>query len=203
MTTTHETRAAPAAPRRAPMVSRAVAKGGPALLHALQRSAGNAAVARAVQRYSEPPKPAGLTPKSDPKFVAMKGQIAGKSKALKAHPSGKVEAKKASDAAVAPASDKEAQAKAAQAEQMSGAKPAGFDKAGFIAAVKAAIAAQAPKNLDDADKFSESGKADAVKGQVAGKVIEGKDKSAKDIADKTAATPDPSKAVDKPVRNRK
>jgi hypothetical protein len=199
MTTTHETRTAPAAPRRAPMVSRAVAKGGPALLHALQRSAGNAAVARAVQRYSEPPKPIGLTPKSDPKFVAMKGQIAGKSKALKAHPAGKSEAKKASDAAVAPAGDKEAQAKAAQAEEMSGAKPAGFDKAGFIAAVKAAIAAQAPKNLDEADKFGESGKADAVKGQVAGKVTEGKDKSAKDIADKIAATPDPSKAVDKPV----
>jgi hypothetical protein len=199
MTTTHETRTAPAASRRPPAVSRAVAKGGPALLHALQRSAGNAAVARAVQRYSEPPKPVGLIPKADPEFVAMKGQIAGKSKPLKAHPSGKSEAKKAADAAVAPANDKEAQAKAAQAEEMSGAKPAGFDKAGFIAAVKAAIAAQAPKNLDEADKFSESGKADAVKGQVASKVTEGKDQSAKDIADKTAATPDPSKAVDKPV----
>jgi len=169
------------------------------MLHALQRSAGNAAVARAVQRFSEPPKPAGITPKADPKFLAVKAQIAGKSKALKAHPSPKTEAKKAADAAVAPGNDKEAQAKAAQAETMSGAKPAGFDKAGFIAAVKAAIAAQAPKNLDEAAKFSESGKADAVKGQVAGKVAEGKQNSAKDIADKTAAAPDTSKAVDKPV----
>jgi hypothetical protein len=180
------------------MVSR-VAKGGPALLHALQRSAGNAAVAQAVQRYGEPPAPVGLAPSADPKFVAMKGQIAGKSKTLKAHPSPKSEAKKASDAAVAPGDDKEAQAKAAQAEAMSGAKPVGFDKAGFIAAVKAAIAAQAPKNLDEADNFGESGKADAVKGQVVGKVKEGKDRSAKDIADKTSATPDPSKAVEKPV----
>jgi len=199
MTAAHETRTPAAAQRRSSMPRAAITRGGPAMLHALQRSAGNAAVARAVQRFSEPPKPAGITPKADPKFLAVKAQIAGKSKALKAHPSPKAEAKKAADAAVAPGNDKEAQAKAAQAETMSGAKRAGFDKAGFIAAVKAAIAAQAPKNLDEAAKFSESGKADAVKGQVAGKVAEGKQNSAKDIADKTAAAPDTSKAVDKPV----
>ncbi|PZS24655.1 MAG: hypothetical protein DLM58_24210 [Pseudonocardiales bacterium] len=196
MTSTRET--SPAAPRRGSVPAR-VARAGPALLHTLQRGAGNAAVARAVQRYSEPPGPAGVTPKSDPKFVALKGQLAGRSKALKAHPTGRSEAKRAADAAIAPGDDKDAQAKAAQAESMSGAKPAGFDKVGFIAAVKAAIAAQAPKNLDEADNFSESGKADAVKGQVAGKVTAGKNQSAQDITEKTTAAPDPSKAVEKPV----
>ncbi|WP_211879920.1 phage tail protein [Pseudarthrobacter albicanus] len=106
---------------------------------------------------------------------------------------------KAKNAAVPPAGDKEAQAKEAQAATMAGAKPAGFDKAGFIAAVKAAIAAQAPKTLEEAEGFGNSGKAEAIKNQVAGKVTDGKAASAKDIADKTASVPDQSKAVDKPV----
>lgn len=37
---------------------------------------------------------------------------------------------------------------------MAAAKPGGFDKAAFIAAVRTAIEAAAPKNLDDADKFA-------------------------------------------------
>ena len=54
-------------------------------------------------------------------------------------------------------------------------KPGSFDKKAFIAAVKAAIAAKAPKNLDEADKFASSGKADSVKGEVMGKVTQGKE----------------------------
>ena len=104
---------------------------------------------------------------------------------------------------------------------MNAAKPGEFDKAAFMRAVNEAIAAQAPKNLDEADKFGDSGKADAVKGQVQGQVGEGKKASAKAIetthegrrrtrrrrrrrrsrplvADKPPATPgapDPGKAV--------
>lgn len=37
---------------------------------------------------------------------------------------------------------------------MAAAKPGGFDKAAFIAAVRTAIDAAAPKNLDGADKFA-------------------------------------------------
>lgn len=169
------------------------------MVHALQRSAGNRAVAAAIQRFTEPPKPVPVTPLDDPKFAAVKAQITDKGRALKKHPAPKAEAKQADDAAVAPSDDKEAQAKAAQADTMSAAKPGGFDKAGFVAAVKAAVAAKAPKNLDEADKFSESGKADEVKAEVAGKVTAGKENSVKAIKDTTAAAPDPSKATEKPT----
>jgi 5-methylcytosine-specific restriction endonuclease McrA len=172
------------------------------MLQMMQRSAGNAAVASYIQRLAESPgpvRPAGLAPASDPRFLAVTSKVASQGKALRQHPSPQAEVEKVKNAAVPPAGDKEAQAKEAQAATMAGAKPAGFDKAGFIAAVKAAIAAQAPKSLEEAEDFGGSGKAEAVKGQVAGKVTDGKAASAKDIADKTAAVPDQSKAVEKPV----
>ncbi|MFC9335239.1 deaminase domain-containing protein [Arthrobacter sp. NPDC057009] len=172
------------------------------MLHVLQRSAGNAAVASYVQRLAESPgpvRPAGLAPGNDPRFLAVTSKAATQAKALRRHPSPQAEVDKVKNAAVPPAGDKEAQAKEAQSATMAAAKPAGFDKAGFIAAVKAAIAAQAPKTLEEAEDFGGSGKSEAVKGQVAGKVTDGKAASAKDIAEKTAATPDQSKAVEKPV----
>lgn len=174
----------------------------PAILQVMQRSAGNAAVASYVQRLAESPgpvRPTGVAPSSDPGFLAVTAKVASQGKALRQHPSPRTEVEKVKNAAVPPAGDKEAQAKEAQAATMAGAKPAGFDKAGFIAAVKAAIAAQAPKSLEEAEEFAGSGKAETVKNQVAGKVTDGKAASAKDIAEKTSAAPDQSKAVDKPV----
>jgi len=146
-----------------------------------------------------PVAPVAADPKADPKFAAVEGKVKGSAKDLKKHPSGKAEANKAQDAAQAPGDDKASQAKAAQADEMATAKPKGFDKAAFVAAVKQAIAKAAPQNLDEADKFGTSGKADAVKGEVMGKVTEGKESSGKDIAEKTKQAPDPSVAKDKPV----
>ncbi|WUH63862.1 hypothetical protein OHR86_31785 [Streptomyces sp. NBC_00441] len=82
---------------------------------------------------------------------------------------------------------------------MNAAKPGEFDKKAFIDAVNKAIDAQAPKNLDDADKFSKSGKAERVKAEVDGKVSDGKEASSKDIDTATKAPPDTSAAKDKPV----
>ncbi|MFI5561639.1 hypothetical protein ACIA2T_20385 [Amycolatopsis japonica] len=176
----------------------------PALLR-LQAAAGNAAVTRLVglQRSScpaPPVAPAGVTPASDPKFGSLKKDVSGQAKAAKAHPPASAEVKKAQDAAVAPADDKEAQAKAAQADKMAAAKPAGFDKAAFVAAVNAAVAKQAPQNLDEADKFASSGKADQIKSEVMGKVTSGKDASAKDVTERTKEVPDTSRATEKPVK---
>ncbi|MGW4131707.1 phage tail protein [Amycolatopsis japonica] len=176
----------------------------PALLR-LQAAAGNAAVTRLVglQRSScpaPPVAPAGVTPASDPKFGSLKKDVSGQAKAAKAHPPASAEVKKAQDAAVAPADDKEAQAKAAQADKMAAAKPAGFDKAAFVAAVNAAVAKQAPQNLDEADKFASSGKADQIKSEVMGKVTSGKDASAKDVTERTKEAPDTSRATEKPVK---
>ncbi|MFE1198211.1 hypothetical protein ACFW6E_36630 [Streptomyces olivaceoviridis] len=125
--------------------------------------------------------------------------IAAKKQKLAQHRPATAESRSAQDAAKAPPDDKEAQGKAANAEKMNAAKPGEFDKAAFIAAVNEAIAAQAPKNLDEADKFADSGKAEKVKGAVDGKVTDGKKASAKDIETTTKAAPDTSKAKEKQV----
>ncbi|WP_251146524.1 hypothetical protein, partial [Streptomyces sp. CBG30] len=56
-----------------------------------------------------------------------------------------------------------------------------------------------PKNLDEADKFAKSGKAEQVKAEVDGKVTDGKESSAKDIETATKAPPDTSAAQEKAV----
>ncbi|MFG2333294.1 hypothetical protein ACGFMM_27230 [Streptomyces sp. NPDC048604] len=159
-----------------------------------------AGVAPAVQRLdSLPAAPTGLTPATDPRFKKVAGDLRAKKAALTKHPTAASQAKAAQDAAKPPGNDKEAQAKAAQAGEMGAAKPGAFDKEAFVAAVSAAIAAKAPKTLDEADKFTESGKTDDIKSQVSGQVKTGKEGSAKDITEKTAKAPDESKAVEKPV----
>jgi hypothetical protein len=169
----------------------------PRSLQRLQRAAGNAAVSRLVaQRYTAPVKP---SPAQAPGFRKVKADVAAKGVRLAHHAPAATESKSAQDAAVAPPDDKEAQGKAANAEKMNAAKPGEFNKQAFIDAVNKAIDAQAPKNLDDADKFSKSGKADKIKGEVDGKVKDGKESSAKDIDTATKAPPDTSGAKDKLV----
>lgn len=166
-------------------------------LRHLQRSAGNAAVSRLVaQRYTEPVKP---SPAQAPGFRAVKADVAAKRTRIAVHAPAAAESKASQDAAVAPPDDKEAQGKTANAEKMNAAKPGEFDKKAFVDAVNKAIDAQAPKNLDEADKFSKSGKADKVKDEVDGKVTDGKESSAKDIDTATKAPPDTSAAKDKEV----
>ncbi|MFB7919563.1 hypothetical protein [Streptomyces sp. NPDC056061] len=139
------------------------------------------------------------SPAQAPGFRRVKADVAAKKTRLSAHAPATTESASAQDAAVAPPNDKEAQGKAANAEKMNAAKPGEFDKQSFIDAVNKAIDAQAPKNLDQADKFSTSGKADQIKDEVDGKVKDGKNSSAKDIDTATKAPPDTSAAKDKPV----
>ncbi|RBQ13833.1 hypothetical protein DP939_43865 [Spongiactinospora rosea] len=133
------------------------------------------------------------SPGADPKFQALKKDVTAKKKAIgSSHPPATVEAGSAQAAAEPPADDREARGKAAHAEDMDAARPKEFDKQAFIEAVRKAVADRAPKNLDEADKFSESGKADEVRTEVQGKVGEGKDASAREIADTTAQVPQPA-----------
>ncbi|MGW3436967.1 phage tail protein [Streptomyces bacillaris] len=163
----------------------------------LQRLAGNAAVSRLVaQRYTAPVKP---PPAQSARFRAVKSDVAAKRTKLAAHAPPTAESKASQDAAVAPPDDKEAQGKAANAEKMNAAKPGEFDKKAFVDAVNQAIDAQAPKNLDEADKFAGSGKAEQVRAEVDGKVTDGKESSAKDIETSTKAPPDTSAAQEKAV----
>ncbi|MFC4496785.1 hypothetical protein ACFPA8_21875 [Streptomyces ovatisporus] len=166
-------------------------------LQRLQGVAGNAAVSRLVaQRYTAPVKP---PPSSAPGFRKVTSDVAAKKQKVAQHPPAEGESKSAQDAAKAPDDDKEAQGKVANSEKMDKAKPGEFDKQAFIDAVNKAIADQAPKNLDEAEKFSESGKAENVKEQVDGKVSDGKKTSAKDIDSTTKAEPDTSAAKEKDV----
>ncbi|HEU0133097.1 MAG TPA: hypothetical protein VFQ85_19125 [Mycobacteriales bacterium] len=189
-------RAAP--PQRAHRVTpppRTAVRVAPHALAALQRSAGNAAVSLAVQRLAGAP----AAPKQDPRFAAVAAKVKQQGAKLRQHPPATAEAKKAQDAAVAPPDDREAKAKAARADDMANARPGGFDKAAFVAAVKRAVAEKAPKNLDEADSFATSGKAGEVKAQVAGRVTEGKQASAKDIAERAGRPPDTGAVPEKPV----
>ncbi|MGW3950399.1 hypothetical protein ACWEKM_05440 [Streptomyces sp. NPDC004752] len=169
----------------------------PGSLRRLQGSAGNSAVARLVaQRYTAPVKP---PPSQAPGMRRVNADIAAKKQKLARHKAASAESRSAQAAAKAPPDDKQAQGKAANAEKMNAAEPGKFDKAAFITAVNDAIDAQAPKNLDEADKFADSGKADKIKGAVDGKVTEGKESSAKDIETTTKAAPDTSQAKEKHV----
>ncbi|MFE1957072.1 hypothetical protein [Streptomyces sp. NPDC059479] len=179
----------------------AVSPTGPGLdvrsVRRLQAGAGNAAVARLVaQRYAEVVKP---PPSQAPGFRRVQSDVAAKKAKLKQHKSATVESRSAQDAAVAPPDDRQAQGKAANAEKMNEAKPGEFDKNAFIGAVNEAIAAQAPKNLEEADGFADSGRADSIKDSVDGKVKDGKESSAEEIETATTAAPDTSQAKEKQV----
>ncbi|MEV7679735.1 hypothetical protein AB0O64_14420 [Streptomyces sp. NPDC088341] len=163
----------------------------------LQAGAGNAAVARLVaQRYAEVVKP---PPSQAPGFRRVRSDVAAKQTKLKRHRPAAVESRSAQDAALAPPDDRQAQGKAANAEKMNEAKPGEFDKGAFIGAVNEAIAAQAPKNLEEADGFADSGRADSIKDSVDGKVKDGKESSAEEIETATTAAPDTSRAKEKQV----
>ncbi|MGA3523765.1 phage tail protein [Melissospora conviva] len=168
----------------------------PAVVQRLQASVGNRAVSALVAQRREAVRPPAS---ASSKFAAVRADVGRKQKTVAAHPPARSEAARAQGAAKPPPDDKEAQGKTRNAEKMNAAKPGSFDKAAFITAVNEAIAAQAPKNLDEAEKFGDSGRADAVKGQVQGQVAAGTDASAKAIATTTKAAPDTSAAKEKPV----
>ncbi len=146
-----------------------------------------------------PVAPAFVRPVDDPAFAAVTGKVKATAKQKRSHPPASAKAKEAQDAALPPANDIGTQAKAAKADTMEAQRPGSFDKVAFITAVKAAIEAKTPKTLAQADKYKESGKTAEVKGEVRGMVAEGKQGQARDIVDATAAAPDQSKTLAKPV----
>jgi Skp family chaperone for outer membrane proteins len=189
---------------------------GPGALAALQRQAGNRAVSgllgtapataassvdtpTTAQRLVEGQPPGRSGPDADPKFAALKRDVASKRARLAAHKPAAKEADAAARAARPPQDDTLAQGKAAQADTMAAAKPGEFDKPAFIKALGDAIAQQAPKNLSEAMDYGSSGKADAVKAQVSGKVGQGTASSKAQIATATGAVPETDKAKPKAV----
>ncbi|MEO7000000.1 MAG: hypothetical protein ABI112_18135 [Terracoccus sp.] len=157
------------------------------------------AAAGPVDILAPPTPPARLRPEQDPAFTAVTGAVGSFAAAKRAHPPAASKAQEAQSAAVAPSNDTDSQAKAAKVDTMEG-QPAGtFDKKAFIAAVKTAIEAKSPKSLEEADEYKKSGQAGQVRGEVKGFVAGNKQQSAEAIETATAAAPDASKAVPKPV----
>ncbi|GGM78901.1 hypothetical protein GCM10011609_13360 [Lentzea pudingi] len=134
---------------------------------------------------------------ADPAFLQVTEKVKGFAAAKRAHPPASAKAKEAQDAAQAPSDDLAGQAKASKVDTMDAQQAGSFDKQAFIAAVKTAIEAKSPKTLQEAT--APQGKADGVGAEVKGMVSQGKDGQAKDVEAATAAPPDQSKAVPKPV----
>jgi hypothetical protein len=171
------------------------------LVQRLQRGQGNAFVARLVQRaaVADPPKPQKLEPHQDPKFAAVEQKIGHTAKQEKQHASPKSKVKEAQGAAAGPPNDVASQAAATQVDKMAQQKPGEFDKKAFMEAVKKAIEAAAPKNLEQADEFKQSDKAARVKSDVSSVVGKGKQDSAAAIKQADTEPPDASNAKPKAV----
>jgi hypothetical protein len=166
----------------------------PLALDGLQSAAGNGAVVALLGVQRAP-----ATPTSDPRFLKVTGTVRRVAQSERKHvPAGKA-AGEASKAAAPPANDKAAKAAASQVSTMAEQKPGEFDKAAFIAAVRKAIEAKSPKNLEEADDFSQSGKAGEVKAEVGGMVSGGKNAAAGAITSATTAPPNEGKVASKDV----
>ncbi|MCW5851047.1 MAG: hypothetical protein KIT87_13310 [Anaerolineae bacterium] len=157
-----------------------------------------------VQRLADcpppPPKAEPLPPQADPKFKAIESKVKQVAGQEKKHAPAKAKAAEAQAASVPPANETSSQAKAGQVDTMAEKKPGAFDKKAFVAAVKQAIEAASPKNLDEASNFKDSGRAAQVKGQVSGMVTQNKETAQGDIKQATQAAPDASKAKPKEVK---
>ncbi len=158
-----------------------------------------AAPLSADQLLQPPVAPKSVAPDQDPAFKQVTGNVKAFARDKRAHPPAASKAKEAQDAALAPTDDMAGQAKAAKADTMDAQQAGSFDNKAFIAAVKAAIEAKSPKTLTEADDYAKSGKAGEVKGEVKGLVTQGKEGQAKDIETATAAPPDTSTSLPKPV----
>ena len=159
-------------------------------------AAGPQSAAAAASADAPPPK---LDPEQDPRFQAMQGRAKGAATQEKQHAPPAAGAAAAQAAAVPPGNEVQSQAAAAQVDEMGEQKPGTFDRKAFIDAVKKAIAAAAPKNLEEADEFADSGKAAEVKDAVHGEVKGGKEGAEKDIKTATKKAPDASKGKPKHV----
>ena len=166
--------------------------------------AAEAAAPPAPAQRTEPDPPGSggevRDPHAAPGFQVMTGAAHHAGATTKTHQPAPVGAATAQGAAEPPANDAPSQAAAAQVDEMSKQEPVPFDKRAFVAAIKQAIAATAPKNLEQAEEFKSSGKAGQVADQVKDHTKDGKKKSEKKIKDAKDAPPDTSKAKRKAVK---
>ncbi len=184
--------ATPAAPAKAPVAAGAPAAGP---VETAAAPGGPAEVAGEVG--AGPSGPA--NPHDDPRFAAVAGRVGGTATRQKSHPPARAKVAESENAAKGPGNEVASKAAANKVEEMGAQKPKGFDKAGFIAAIHAAIEKKSPKNMTEVRDFKESGKAAEIKSEVAGNVTAGKEAAAGDIKASEQAPPNPAGIAPKPV----
>jgi hypothetical protein len=152
-----------------PLDEKAPGAAGQADARGAETSAAAGAAPEAGAATAAPP-----SPETDPNFLAVKNQVHAKAAQSRQHPPAGSKVAEAQSAAQGPANEVASQAGAAQVEKMGAQQPGGFDKRAFMDAVRKAIDAAAPHNLDEANDFKDSGKAGQIQGQVSGLVGQNK-----------------------------
>jgi hypothetical protein len=155
--------------------------------------------ARVVRRKAAPKSAA-----EDPAFQAVAQQMAGAATQAKAHEPAGAKAEQAAAAAQMPAAEKKGKARdaqagdvtaAANAQQAQGA--AAFDKAGFIAAVRAKIDQLTPKDPKEMENIEGSGAFSGARQVVQQQVQSGKQAAQGDVAAKAQEAPKTDAVPDK------
>ncbi|MFN0175744.1 MAG: DUF4157 domain-containing protein [Saprospiraceae bacterium] len=143
------------------------------------------------------PAPASST--EDPAFAKVIKRIQGKAKADKTHEPASKKSKQAQDASVPPANEVASKAKDRQTQKMDAQQPGEFNAAAFKAMLMEKINASAPENMEETQEYKSSGKADAVKSDVAGAVGNEKKQAGAAIENTTKQAPDSSGIAPKDV----
>jgi hypothetical protein len=138
-------------------------------------------------------------PSQDPGFQRVVRSVHSAAAKQRAHVPARAKAAEAQAAAVSPPSEVASRAKDRHVQEMDRTQPRPFNRAAFKAALLAKIKETAPKSLEEADNFKESGKVADVKTQLQGTVQEGKKNAAGPVAETAAKAPDPSGIAPKPV----
>lgn len=138
---------------------------------------------------------------TDPALLALDERADALVAATTAHTRGKAAAANAQAASEPdPVRDRGQQAATVRIEDMGVQEPGRFDAEAFKADVRKQVEAIAPPaNLDEAERFEESGKAGSVAGVLQQIVARGKASSQQDIAGSTAAPLKPENHEPKPV----
>jgi hypothetical protein len=140
-----------------------------------------------------------VNPHEDAHFSAVAGRVGGVAGKQKSHPPARAKVAESENAAKGPGDEVASVAAAHKVDEMGAQKPKGFDRAAFIAAVHAAIERKSPKNMTEVRDFKSSGKAEEIKGEVAGNVAAGKEAAAGAIKASTEAPPNQAGIAPKPV----
>ena len=154
----------------------------------------------ADQLLQPPAPPTRTRPEHDPAFTQVTGAVKGVAKAKRAHPPAASKAKEAQDAALAPTDDLAGQAKAAKADTMDAQQAGLVRQEGVHRGGQGGDRGEVAEDAEGGRQLQGSGQGRRGQGRGQGPGRrQGKEGQAKDIEAATAAPPDQSKAVPKPV----